>query len=162
MSPQRLRVTLALLALPACGGPGTPPSPPPTPTAQPEAHTSAKPVPGPGADKVFDENGPAPACAPPKAECPEATPRTAFLDRCRLAGFRVRQCGCEQRCTGDVSALGRHYDADGHPLDCSPARADCTPPQASAAFQDACTERGFRLEVCGCEWLCSGDFKKKK
>ena len=48
---------------------------------------------------------------------------------------------------------------DGHLKECAPARADCTPPQAGSAFQDACTEHGFRLDVCGCEWLCAGDFK---
>jgi hypothetical protein len=116
-------------------------------------------VEGPGAAKVFDERGTPLACAPPKTDCPEE-PTSPFLDRCRLAGFRVRPCGCASFCTGNVAALGRHYDAAGQPMECAPARADCTPPQASSAFQDACTERGFRLDVCGCEWLCSGDFKR--
>jgi hypothetical protein len=83
-----------------------------------------------------------------------------FLDRCHLAGFQVRQCGCDMRCSGDLSATMRHYDAEGRLKECAPARSDCTPPQAGSAFQDACSEHGFRLDVCGCDWLCSGDFKR--
>jgi len=109
--------------------------------------------------KVFDEHGAASACGPPEAQCPPTAVSNPFLDHCRMAGFVVRQCGCEMRCAGDISAATRHYDADGHLKECAPARADCTPPQAGSAFQDACTEHGFRLDVCGCEWLCAGDFK---
>jgi hypothetical protein len=109
---------------------------------------------------AYDAAGHAAACTPPQAGCPETAPDRTFLDRCKMAGFQVRQCGCEQRCSGDVSAATRHYAADGTPKECAPARADCTPPQASGAFQDACAEKGFRLDVCGCEWLCSGNPKK--
>jgi hypothetical protein len=156
-SPPRLSA-LALALLSGCGGAGPAPAPVRAPDETP---APGKPEPPPkSALVVFDEKGPAPSCAPAKAECPDAPPPTAFLDRCRLAGFRVRQCGCDQRCTGDVSAAGRRYDASGQLKECSPARPECTPPQASSAFQDGCTERGFKLEVCGCEWLCSGDFRK--
>jgi hypothetical protein len=109
--------------------------------------------------QVFDEHGKSAPCGPAGEGCPPQPASNDFLDRCRLAGFRVLQCGCDQRCTGDVASMSRHYDAAGQPKDCTPARADCTPPQVGAAFQDACTERGFRLEACGCEWLCTGDFK---
>jgi len=158
MHRPRLRAVLALAVLSGCGGAG--PTPAPVRPAEATAAPGKPEAPSKSALVVFDEKGPAPSCAPPKAECPDAAPPTAFLDRCRLAGFRVRQCGCDQRCTGDVSAGGRHYDAAGQLRECAPARSDCTPPQASAAFQDGCTERGFKLEVCGCEWLCSGDFRK--
>jgi hypothetical protein len=143
--------------LAACAGPTpspTPPAPPPEAPATPSASPRS-------ALQVFDEKGQPSPCPSPKAECPEASPPTSFLDRCRLAGFRVLQCGCEQRCTGDVSgAVRRYYDAAGQQKECAPAHADCTPPEASPKFQDACSERAFRLEVCGCEWLCSGNFRK--
>lgn len=109
---------------------------------------------------VYDAAGHATTCAPPQPTCPEVKPDAAFRERCRMAGFQMRQCGCEQLCAGDVTAATRHYSADGTPKECLPARADCTPPQASGAFQDACAEKGFRLDVCGCEWLCSGNPKK--
>jgi hypothetical protein len=106
---------------------------------------------------VYDAAGHAGTCALPQPNCPPATPERDFLDRCRLAGFQVRQCGCEQRCSGDVTAATRHWDAAGNPKECAPARADCTPPPAPASFQDACAEKGHRLDVCGCTWLCSGN-----
>lgn len=107
--------------------------------------------------KVFDPSGNAGTCAPPAADCPPLPVERAFLDRCRLAGFQVRQCGCAARCSGDVAAAGRGYTLDGTPRECAPARPECAPPAAGARFQDACNEKGFRLEVCGCEWLCSGN-----
>ncbi|WP_170319264.1 hypothetical protein [Polyangium spumosum] len=68
------------------------------------------------------------------------------------------QCGCEMLCTGDPGGGAKQYfDAEGHGKACTPAKDDCTPDPASAAFQDACAEKGYKLEVCGCEWLCSGD-----
>lgn len=159
---------LALVVLTACAGASSPSSPPSSTTPPPDSPEAAGPRPikpstrlaDVAAAKVFDEHGNASPCDPPQATCPSLPVSNAFLDRCRLAGFRVRQCGCEQRCGGDVAALTRHYDADGHQAECPPAHIDCTPPQAGAAFQDACAEHGFRLDVCGCGWLCSGDFKK--
>ncbi len=49
-----------------------------------------------------------------------------------------------------------YYDAAGHAKTCEPATHDCTPPDTKASFQDACTDAGNKLELCGCEWLCSG------
>ena len=166
--PARLFAALALAALPACGSPGAPVSPAPQADGNPGAAPGAGSPPVKPASrlgdlagvKVFDEQGNASTCGPPKADCPPLPASNDFLDRCRLAGFVVRQCGCEARCAGDVAALSRHYNADGHLAECTPARSDCTPPQASTSFQDACSERGFRLDVCGCDWLCSGDFKR--
>lgn len=149
-------LALAAGLLAACGGPTPSPTPPPAPP--PEAPVT----PPKKALQVFDEKGqPSSSCPPVKEGCPEAAPPTAFLDRCRLSGFRVLQCGCEQRCTGDVSAaVRRYYDVDGQQKECVPARSDCTPPEPGSKFQDACSEHAFRLEVCGCEWLCSGNFRK--
>jgi hypothetical protein len=147
----------------ACGGPSAeapgPAAPAPSTGAAPSAAPSG-PVSRVGdvaAAKVYDPAGNASACAPPAQNCPEAPIERAFLDRCKLAGFQIRQCGCETRCSGNVAAASRRYDRSGNAKECAPAKADCTPPQASAAFQDACTERGHHLEVCGCEWLCTGN-----
>lgn len=149
----------AFVALAACGGgPGVPSPPPSPPPSTVEAAPTASAKPGLAGLQVYDESGTPTSCLPPKDGCPESVPKTAFLDRCRLAGFQVRQCGCESRCSGDVAGKARYYDENGEPRECAPARADCTPRQAKAAFQDECTERGFRLEVCGCAWLCSGKF----
>ena len=151
-----------LLAV-ACGGapveigpaaPGTVPSGAPvrpTPKTRIDELASAP---------AYDAAGHAAACAPPSAACPQVAPDRAFLDRCRLAGFQIRTCGCDQRCSGDVTAAQRHYDDTGAPKECAPARPDCTPPPAGASFQDACSEKGYRLDVCGCEWLCSGNPRK--
>jgi hypothetical protein len=49
------------------------------------------------------------------------------------------------------------YDAGGNAKACAKPTNECTPPSASAAVQDACNDKGYRLEVCGCEWLCSGN-----
>jgi hypothetical protein len=106
--------------------------------------------------KVYDARGQAKACAAPETSCPPIAPDRELSDKCSLAGFRMVQCGCESLCTGDVSGAKQAYDAEGHAKACAPATADCTPPAASAAFQDACTDKGYRLEQCGCEWLCSG------
>ena len=110
-------------------------------------------------DKVFDARGQSRTCEPPPADCPSVSPDRDLADRCSLGGFRMIQCGCDMLCTGDptAGAAKQHYDAEGHGKPCAPATADCTPPSASAAFQDACSEKGHKLEVCGCEWLCSGN-----
>lgn len=152
---------LALVAA-ACGAtpPGAPAAPPAptgaaaTASGDDEAKTPLARV---ASAKVYDANGASSACAPPSPSCPPLPVERAFVDRCRLAGYQIRQCGCAARCTGDVSAAGRRWDAEGRAKDCAPAQAECAPAAPSVRFQDACAERGYRLEPCGCEWLCSGD-----
>lgn len=151
-------LAVTALSAGACS-PATPPEVAPTPSS---VAAGARPSPKSRLDEiagshVYDARGAASVCAPPQASCPEEDPDRPFLDRCRLAGFQVRRCGCSLLCSGDASAALRHYDAAGNPADCAPARADCTPPQAPAAFQDACAEKGYRLDTCGCAWLCSGN-----
>jgi len=160
LAPLGLGVIAATSACSGASAGGAAAGPPP------EASASARPA-GPKARgddlaqaKVFDARGQASTCAPPLRSCPETAPDRLFLDRCRLAGFQIRQCGCETRCTGDIATVYRHYDVAGHPKDCPPANNECSAPPASAAFQDACVEKGYRLDVCGCEWLCSGKFMK--
>lgn len=152
-------ITSACGGASADGGVAGPPKDPPQPaaSAMPPPKTRVGDL---AQAKVFDASGKPEACAAPTASCPDAASDREFLVQCRLAGFQVRQCGCEARCTGNVVAARRHYDPSGQAMDCAPAKDDCTPPQASAAFQDACVEKGFRLDVCGCAWLCSGNFMK--
>jgi hypothetical protein len=161
-APRLLGVTAFAFVCAACAG-----APAEVASAPPAATSSGARAPAPktrgdevASLPVYDAAGNASVCAPPKPGCPEAKPDPDFLDHCRLAGFQVRQCGCEQRCSGNVAAATRHYDAAGNPRECPPARADCTPPPAPASFQDACAEKGYRLDTCGCEWLCSGNPKK--
>jgi hypothetical protein len=106
--------------------------------------------------EVYDARGASKACATPQPSCPDAGRDADFLDRCRLKGFQVRQCGCEQLCTGNVANQEKFYDARGKPQECKPEQSDCTPKDTSASFQDGCTDGGHKLVVCGCEWLCDG------
>jgi hypothetical protein len=106
--------------------------------------------------RVYDARGASKACAAPQASCPGAGRDADFLDRCRLKGFQVRQCGCEQLCTGNVANQEKFYDAQGKPRECKAEQGDCTPKDTSASFQDGCTDAGHKLVVCGCEWLCDG------
>ncbi len=139
----------ALALLTACGG-GAAKAPPPVAPAPPEPGDALA-----GAT-VYDASGAATTCQPPRSDCKPAPPERRFLDQCKLSGFQLRQCGCSQLCSGNAAKADLHYDAAGHAKACAPAQTDCTPPDTSAAFQDACTDAHHRLEVCGCEWLCSG------
>jgi hypothetical protein len=108
--------------------------------------------------KVFDASGQAKTCEPPSKECAAPTMNSDLQARCTLAGFRMAQCGCEMLCMGKPQPAEKMlYDAAGNTKACAKASNECTPPSASAAFQDACNDKGYRLEVCGCEWLCSGN-----
>jgi hypothetical protein len=108
---------------------------------------------------VYDAKGKQKPCELPVPTCPEPARDRDFLDKCTLAGFQVRRCGCELVCSGNVVAEKSHYDARGKPKRCEPERKDCTPPDTSARFQDACNDAGHQLVVCGCEWLCTGPLK---
>jgi hypothetical protein len=146
-------VVFALLA--GCGGASPPPAKP-----APKAGGPVRiehPVAG---REVFDAKAQSVTCGAPEPSCP--SPPTApreLLDRCKLAGFSTVQCGCDLYCTGNAMKERMHYDADGNAKSCAPEQKDCTPPDTSAAFQDACTESGHKFVVCGCEWLCDGKAK---
>lgn len=77
-----------------------------------------------------------------------------------MGGYQIRQCGCSEVCTGNVMKEKAFYDADGNPKECVPEDSSCTPPDTSAAFQDACNDAHNKLVVCGCEWLCDGPLKQ--
>ena len=136
----------------AASGSGQPATPDP---GGPKGHrVSGDPIAG---TPVYDEHGAKSSCTPPKQSCPDVRAASVdFKDRCRLAGYRVMQCGCDELCTGDIAAGKLAYDAQNQAKTCEPEDKECTPPDTSAAFQDACTESGHRFVVCGCEWLCSG------
>lgn len=144
-----MKRVLPLTLLLACGPPG--------PTAPSAGTLPTEPVPRQHVGMmVYDAAGDERSCEPPSADCPPIAPDPAFEEACVLGGFRIQQCGCDALCTGRVTKA--HYDEQGNPQPCEPAADDCAPPTASAAFQDACTERGHHLQACGCErWLCSGD-----
>lgn len=110
--------------------------------------------------RVYDEHGQAAVCGEPLPKCPSRPHKSDFADQCRLHGFYLRHCGCDDFCTGKVLLEREHYDARGNPKICKPEAPDCNPPETSAAFQDACNERGHRLVVCGCEWLCDGPLRE--
>src|SRR6185436_12988455 len=61
---------------------------------------------------VYDSNGKSHACERPKQECPAVSADPDFLDKCRMAGFTVRQCGCESFCAGKVETHALHYAED--------------------------------------------------
>ena len=107
-------------------------------------------------DTVYDSRGASKVCASPEPNCPDSPRDVDYLDRCRLRGFQVRQCGCEQLCSGNVAQENTHYDALGKSRKCAPEQPECTPKDTSASFQDNCTDAGHKLVVCGCEWLCNG------
>lgn len=110
--------------------------------------------------KVFDASGKELSCTPPEKGCVPPDAPLEFKDQCKLGGFRLMQCGCAMVCTGNTAAGRTAYDARNQEKACAKETPDCTPPETSAAFQDACTESGHKFVVCGCEWLCSGKMKK--
>lgn len=110
----------------------------------------------PAARTVYDAKGRGKTCDPPKDGCAASRPNPDFTDKCRLRGFQVLRCGCEMVCTGNVMQRELFYAADGSTKGCAPIDDACTPPETSAAFQDACADARHRLVTCGCEWLCDG------
>jgi hypothetical protein len=153
---------LPLAAAGACGASGAQPDPAPASAATGGARAGLRVIkPEMRGDlehaTVYDARGQSKRCDAPRPECPPEAPERAFLDHCRLSGYQIRLCGCESMCTGNAAAAPmRYYNASGGAQECIPAKEDCTPAVASAAFQDACTEKGHHLQMCDCQWLCSG------
>ncbi|MBK9265502.1 MAG: hypothetical protein IPM54_37660 [Polyangiaceae bacterium] len=108
--------------------------------------------------QVYDSAGQAKTCEPPSKECAAPEMNRELQERCALAGYRMVHCGCEMLCMGKPQPAEKMlYDAEGNAKACAKASEDCSPPPASAAYQDACNDKGYKLEVCGCEWLCTGN-----
>lgn len=157
------------LALAACGSGGAPSTKDPASAesaespeeARKRAIEAAKPRPELQDATVYDESGVAHKCEVPKPaeRCPSTDTSMSFRDACKNAGFQARRCGCDFYCAGDVSAAAQKpfFDATGSARPCAKPDPDCTPTPPTAAFQDACNDKGHGLKVCGCEWLCTGN-----
>lgn len=138
----------------ACGGGGGSGKEPAAATADTSAE---EPLDG---ASVYDELGKTHKCEVPKNSCPDAKdPPREFRDKCALEGFRIVQCGCDMRCTGNAMQDKLHYDASNTGKLCAKPRDNCEPADTSAAFQDACSGVGGKFVVCGCEWLCTDKLK---
>lgn len=142
----------------SCGGNSDQPKAPPSSESSASDRAAAPDTPGQALvqSKVYDSSGNELTCEAPKRDCPRVVASADFLDRCRLAGYQVRHCGCEDLCAGNVKVKKPYYDAKGAAKECAPQDRNCTPPDTSAAFQDACNEHHHKLVICGCEWLCDG------
>ncbi len=148
-------IFLFALATAACGGAREGANPTSPSSEGPRGQrVSGDPIAG---SPAYDASGKKISCAPPDPSCANVNPAsTDFKDKCQLAGFRLIRCGCDELCTGNIAGGGTAYDANNVAKACAPEKKDCTPPDTSAAFQDACTESGHKFVVCGCEWLCTG------
>lgn len=157
-----LLLIAAAITLAACGAPADNTSTRTTPQASEDGPVGPGPKTSLRGDlrnaSVYDAQGNQRPCGPIETTCRESPPDLAFQDQCRLAGFQVRKCGCDVVCSGNIAKNPKQfYDANGTPSACDEPDPSCDPPPASAAFQDACAEKGHRLKTCGCAWLCSGN-----
>ncbi len=151
-------VVVAVGLLAACAGSGAPASnggtprqPPPEPIEAPIDRIAAAPV--------YDATGAQLSCEPPREACGKLENAPDFLDRCRIGGWQVRRCGCKDMCSGKVEMHPQYWDESGAQQACEKEAPDCTAPETSAKFQDACADAGHKLVVCGCAWLCTGEPK---
>jgi hypothetical protein len=109
----------------------------------------------------FDEEGKGQRCDAPKSSCEEVKdPSLDFKEHCRVAGFRIKQCGCTNLCTGNVNGDRVGYDQKNRQSPCTNGKEGCEAPETSAAFQDACTDAGGEMLECNCQWMCSKLLKK--
>lgn len=109
-------------------------------------------------DKLaFDEDGKGKKCEDPKSTCDEVTdPSLDFKEKCREAGFRMKQCGCDNLCTGNIKGDRHGYSSKNQLKTCkTDSKETCEMQETSAAYQDACDGVGGEMMECGCEWLCS-------
>lgn len=110
---------------------------------------------------VYDEEGKGFDCDTPDSACEEVKdPSLDFKEQCRSAGYKMRRCGCANACTGNINGTRSGFDRKNAEKLCQKADDKCEMPETSAAFDDACTEAGFHMIECGCEWLCSGKLKE--
>lgn len=110
---------------------------------------------------VWDEEAKGFECDRPQSQCEEVEdPSLDFKERCRNAGYKIRQCGCRNACTGNINGERVAYDYKNVEKRCPKTDDKCEAPETRAAFQDACDEAGHQLVECGCDWLCSGKLKE--
>jgi colicin import membrane protein len=113
-------------------------------------------------DKLaFDESGKGSKCEDPKSSCDEVTePSLDFKEKCREAGFRMKQCGCDNLCSGNIKGDRQGFTSKNEQKTCKQGDDKCELQETSAAYQDACDMAGGELMECGCEWLCSKKLKE--
>jgi hypothetical protein len=113
-------------------------------------------------DKLaYDESGHGQKCDTPKSNCDEVKdPSLDFKEKCREAGFRIKQCGCENLCSGNINADRTGYTNKNELKTCKDSADKCESQETSAAYQDACDAVGGEMLECGCEWLCSKKLKE--
>jgi len=114
-------------------------------------------------DKLaYDEKGQGKKCDTPKSNCDEVKdPSLDFKEKCREGGFRIKQCGCENLCSGNINADRTGYTNKNELKTCKDSADNkCESQETSAAYQDACEAVGGEMLECGCEWLCSKKLKE--
>ena len=109
----------------------------------------------------YDEDGKGIECEEPQSQCEDVKELSLdFKEHCRTAGYKIRQCGCNDLCTGNINGERIGYTNKNVEKKCPKADDKCELVETSAAFQDACTDAGEQMIECGCEWLCSGKLKE--
>ncbi len=113
-------------------------------------------------DKLaFGEDGKGQKCGTPKSSCDEIKePSLDFKEKCREAGFRMKQCGCDNLCSGNINGDRVGFTSKNDQKTCKPSSDKCETPETSAAYQDGCDMVGGEMMECGCEWLCSKKLKE--
>ena len=113
-------------------------------------------------DKLaYDQAGQGKKCDSPKSNCDEVKdPSLDFKEKCREAGFRMKQCGCENLCSGNINADRTGYTNKNQLKTCKDTGEQVCESETSAAYQDACDSVGGEMLQCGCEWLCSKKLKE--
>ncbi len=113
-------------------------------------------------DKLgFDESGKGKKCETPSSSCEEVKEQSLdFGEKCREAGFRMKQCGCESLCTGNINGTKQGYNSKNQLKVCTDAATNCEEQETSAAYQDGCDAVGGEMFECGCDWLCSKQLKE--
>ncbi len=113
-------------------------------------------------DKLaFDESGKGTKCETPKSTCDEVTePSLDFKEKCREAGYRMKQCGCDNLCSGNIKGDRQGYSSKNELKTCKGPSDNCEQQETSAAYQDGCDMAGGEMMECGCEWLCSKKLKE--
>jgi hypothetical protein len=113
-------------------------------------------------DKLaFDESGKGTKCETPKSTCDEVTePSLDFKEKCREAGYRMKQCGCDNLCSGNIKGDRQGYTSKNELKTCKQSSDPCEQQETSAAYQDGCDMVGGEMLECSCEWLCSKKLKE--
>jgi hypothetical protein len=113
-------------------------------------------------DKLaYGESGTGKKCDTPSSSCDEVKePSLDFKEKCREAGFRMKQCGCENLCSGNINGDRTGYTRKNEYKTCKHTDDKCETQETSAAYQDACENAGGEMMECNCEWLCSKKLKE--